>query len=181
MRRQLLAFALPFVVVLGMAGPADAAVEYFLQVPDAPGESADAKFPGWINVKEYEEHIAGSTRSFAFTANVNRSTPRLVGAAVTGKVFSTVTLVDRRTGGQQQTFYNVKFENVRITSVTSNATASGDVIPLYRFTFTCDRATWTYYVQKPDGTLDLQNPIVVTADFKAAVAPLPTIEIPRVR
>ena len=69
----------------------------------------------------------------------------------------------------------MRFEGVRVASVT---TAFSQDVPLVRVVFTCDKATWTYWTLRQDGTLDAQ--FQWTSDFRGP-APLKLEDVPRVR
>ncbi len=168
-------------VVVFATSRADAAmVDGFIQIAEAPGESMDARHPGWISVDSYSDTVSGGTRGFAFTMVMNRAYPKLLAATTSGQVFKLLTLELRKAGTTQFVFLNAKFENVRIANVSTSLSTSGAILPLVAVSFTCDRATWTYTPQKPDGSPDAA--VVNTIDFRAAAPPAIVLpDIPRYR
>lgn len=153
-------------------------VDSFIQIAEAPGESTDPKHAGWINVDSYSDTVSGGTRGFAFSMTMNRAYPKLLAATTSGQVLKLLTLEMRKAGTTQIILLNVRFENVRIANVSTTLSTSSMTPPLVNVSFTCDRATWTYTPQKPDGTPD--TPIVTTIDFRAAAPPAIVLpDIPR--
>lgn len=156
---------------------AGAATDLFLNIAEAPGESRDARHPGWIDVVSYDELVAGSTRSFAVVMKYNKAVPKLLAATTTNQTYKLMSLDLRKAGPVPLVVLSIKFEGVRIASVTTQSTQGADWSTV-RVTFICDRATWTYVSQKVDGSPDAT--VTWTTDFRGS-APIKLEPIPRVQ
>ena len=179
-RTHLLALAVA--VALLLAAPrAHAALDVFLQIPDAPGESTDVGPAGnhrdWNEAFAYTESV--STKSFTVTIPLSRSYPKLLPFATSGQVFKAWTLHMARAGGDRSLFLSIVFEGVRISTLTLGGNAkSAEAIPTVQVLFTCERATWSYTQRNAAG--GVAGVVSSTVEFRGTVAS-PSVPFPAIR
>ena len=105
--------------------------DYFLKIDGIPGESTDAKHKDEIQLVSFswgaEQQAAapagggagaGKPRfhDFRFTMRVNKASPLLFLATVTGQHIKEATLSVRRAGKQQLEYLKIKFGDVLVSS-----------------------------------------------------------------
>jgi type VI secretion system secreted protein Hcp len=151
------------IVFAAVSTVAPAAVDYFLKLPDVPGESTDAQHPDEIVILSYSWGVQGPTASGGGGAGVatfgdvvcvkemDRASPELFNRLASGAVLPTATLVGRRAGAQPFEFMKIELENVMVTSIQSSGAAAGDV-PTETLSLNYEKIRWTYVVQNPDGS-----------------------------
>ena len=141
------------------------AVDMFLKIKDAPGESLDAKHPGEIQILSVSWGVSNPS-SMAFGAGAgsgkanfqdiviakkfDKASPKLQLACANGKHFDEATLTIRKAGESPQEFLTYKLEEVYVTSVS--ASVSDEV--LESVTLQAAKITLDYKAQKADGKLD---------------------------
>jgi type VI secretion system secreted protein Hcp len=111
------------------------AFDAFLSIDGISGESSDDKHKGWIEVLYYSHGSSqpasatassaggGSTERvthhpFVIRKEIDKASPLLMQACCSGKHFATVTLHLNRAGGDKLQYYEVKMEQVVISSIT---------------------------------------------------------------
>ena len=157
-----------------------AVVDYFLKIDGIPGESADSKHKGEIDVESWSwgESQGGtmafgggggagkvSMQDFHFVMKVNKATPKLLLACATGEHIKKAELTCRKAGKEQQEFMKYTFSDVLISSYQTGGSASGSVIPNDQISFNYAKIEVEYKEQKADGSLG--GPIKVGYDLKA--------------
>ena len=155
-------------------------VDYFLKIDGIPGESADAKHKGEIDVESWSwgESQGGtmafgggggagkvSMQDFHFVMKVNKATPKLLIACATGEHIKKAELTCRKAGKEQQEFLKYTFSDILISSYQTGGAASGSVIPNDQISFNYAKIEVEYKEQKPDGTLG--GPVKVGYDVKS--------------
>ena len=103
------------------------AVDYFLKIDGVPGESADAKHKGEIQLESFSWGETGSggagagggggagkvqMQDLVVTMVVSKASPKLMLACATGKHHKDAVLTARRAGKAQQEFLVFKFKDV---------------------------------------------------------------------
>ena len=157
-----------------------AVVDYFLKIDGIPGESADAKHKGEIDVESWSwGESQGGTMAFGggggagkvqmqdfhFVMKVNKATPKLLIACATGEHIKKAELTCRKAGKEQQEFLKYTFSDVLISSYQTGGASSGSVIPNDQISFNYAKIEVEYKEQKADGSLG--GPVKVGYDLKA--------------
>lgn len=139
-----------------------AGVDHFLKISGIQGESQDRAHKDQIEVQSWSWGLARSTATvggvagkpvfedISITKNVDRSTPKLVGACATGKHFLEVGLAARRAGGDFD-FLVIKLSDVTISRLETSGEDAGS-FPIDAFSFQFGRIEYSYTPQKADGS-----------------------------
>ena len=144
------------------------AFDCFLKLDGIPGESADSKHKGEIDVMSYS-FGATQTGSFAygggggagkvqfqdfhFVMKMSKATPKLFLACANGEHLKSAILTVRKAGKEAQEFYNVKFTDILVSSYTTGASGGGDEVPTEQISFNFTKMEMEYKEQKADGSL----------------------------
>ena len=145
-----------------------AAFDMFLKIDGVPGESADAKHKGEIDVLSWSWGASnpvvgrgvggGGAGKVAFqdltiTKYIDKASPALYLACCQGNHYNTATLTVRKTGLNQQEYLVYKLSDIIISSVAP-AGAQSDAKQAEKITFNFGKIRWTYTPQKADGSSD---------------------------
>lgn len=142
-------------------------VDYFLRISGIQGESQDRTHKDEIQVWSWSWGLTrpsatgpGSAARPAFQdlsimKRVDRSSPRLAEACVTGKHFQEAVLAAREAGGPNfsRDFLSIKLSDVTIPSYQNSAQETGS-IPMDSFSIDFAKIEYSYTLQKADGTPD---------------------------
>jgi type VI secretion system secreted protein Hcp len=111
-------------------------IDYFLKIDGIPGESRDAKHKDEIELVSFSWGVAQSGRvaagggggagrpqfkDFEFLMRVNKASPQLFLATVSGKHLKEASLSVRRSGKAQLEYLKIKFTEVFVTSFHEEA------------------------------------------------------------
>ena len=138
--------------------------EYFLKIDGVAGESLDAKHKdeielvsfSWGAGHEGREDAGGSGagrarfRDFHFTMRVNKASPQLFLATVSGKHIKEATLSVRRAAKAQLEYLKIKFTDLLVTSFEE---AGGGDAPEEMVAFAFGRIELEYRPQQATGAL----------------------------
>jgi type VI secretion system secreted protein Hcp len=153
------------------AGTADA----FLKLDGVPGESADAKHKGEIDLESFSFGVkntgsvssgggggAGKAEfsSFRFEKLYDASSPKLFLGSASGQHFKSAVVTFRKRGGDQQEFLTYKFEDILISNYNQGGTQEPPLLEDVALTF--DKVSISYRPQNPDGSLG--DPITASWD-----------------
>jgi type VI secretion system secreted protein Hcp len=156
------------------AGTADA----FLKLDGVPGESADAKHKGEIDLESFSFGVkqtatigggggggAGKAEfsSFRFEKLYDASSPKLFLGSASGEHFKSALVTFRRRGGEQQEFLTYKFDDVLVEHYDQGGTTEPPLLEDVGLTFR--KVEITYRPQKADGSLG--DPITASWDIAA--------------
>jgi type VI secretion system secreted protein Hcp len=155
---------LPFV----LRGEAMAASDYFLRIDGVPGESADSKHNGEIELESFtwgETNSAGhpgpgagagkvSLQDLSFVMRFNKASPMLFLACANGKHLKSAVLTARKAGKPQQDFLVYRFTDVLVSSYQTGGSADVADGPIDQVSLSFARIEVEYRSQKPDGSLD---------------------------
>ena len=111
-------------------------IDYFLKIDGIPGESRDAKHKDEIELVSFSLGVAQSGRmaagggggagrpqfkDFEFLMRVNKASPQLFLATVSGKHLKQASLSVRRSGKAQLEYLKIKFTDVIVSSYEQRA------------------------------------------------------------
>jgi type VI secretion system secreted protein Hcp len=142
------------------------AIDMYLKVEGATGESQDANHKEWIDIASYswgatqQGTMSGgggggagkvSFSDLTVAANLDKATPALLKYCASGKHVSEVKLSICKAGGTQIEYSTIVLKDVIVTSVqTSNAAGLEQVAMNY--SFQASQVEQHYWVQSKDGT-----------------------------
>jgi len=120
---------------LGVVAPAEAAVDYFLEVNGVPGESHDSKFAKSIDVEAYswgasarseKKGNAVNLQDLSVSKKVDVASPALFQRLVQGTTIPSAELIARKAGESQLVFLRYCFQDVRVTSISHSGSGGED-------------------------------------------------------
>ena len=120
---------------LGVVAPAEAAVDYFLEVNGVPGESRDAKFAKSIDVFSYSWGASANSekkgnrvnlQDLSVSKRVDVASPALFQRLVQGTTIPSVELIARKAGETQLVFLRYCLQDVRVSSIQQSGSTGGD-------------------------------------------------------
>jgi type VI secretion system secreted protein Hcp len=144
------------------------AVDYFLKLDGIPGESADDKHKGEIDVESFSWGAtqqgssafgggagAGkvSYQDFHFVMKMSKASPKLLDAVSTGKHIKQATVTVRKAGTKQQEFLTIKFYDLLVSSYQTGGSGGGSEIPMEQISMNYAKMEMMYKEQKADGSL----------------------------
>ena len=144
-------------LLLLMPGVSFAGVNFYMKIPDIPGESKNADHEGEIDVYGISWSMSQSGRlSCLEDMEVNKlvdlSTPYLFLAQSTGRAFDEVVIMARKDSGDAHLDYlTITLSNVMISSLSTGGDR-GDNPLTEKVTLGFDKMTIKYVVQNEDGS-----------------------------
>lgn len=153
-----------------------AAVDFFLKIDGAPGESNQSGHAGEIELESwgFGETNEGtfargggggagkvSMQDFHFVMHTNKASPKLFEACATGKHIPSAKLTCRKAGETQQEYYKVTFTDLLVSSFQ---TSGSGVLPMDQISVNFAKIEIEYSEQGPDGKL--KAPIKAGYDLK---------------
>jgi len=137
--------------------------DYFLKIDGIPGESKDAKHKDWIDLVSFSWVVtqpgsgagggggAGRPKfeDFHFVMRVNKASPQLFLASVTGKHIKEASLNIRRPGSSGLEYLKIKFGDILVTSFQETA---GEEAPQETIGFNFGRIAMDYTPQQTTET-----------------------------
>ena len=143
----------------GVVAPAEAAVDYFLEVNGVPGESQDAKQAKSIDVLEYSWGASVSPDKkgprlgdLVIKHRVDLASPPLFQRLVTGATIPRAELIARKAGASQFIFLRFCFQNVQVSSIQQSG-ALGDDAPTEEVSFSYGAVSEQYIQQDNTGNI----------------------------
>lgn len=139
-------------------------VDYYLTVPNIPGEATAPNFPGAIGVLSFSWGMSNSGTAasgsgsgsgkvslsdFSILKSFDRSSPLLMDAVVRGRHLPSV-ILSLVKAGSTQPFLTYEFDDVLISSISDSGS---DEIPTESVSFAMARVIVTYYYQNQDGSI----------------------------
>lgn len=142
------------------------AFDAFVKIDQVPGECTDDKHKDWVEVLSYSHSIsqprtatksstggAASERcdhgEFVIVKQLDKASPKLYEYCSSGKHLKEVLLEVCRAGGDKLKYFEVKMEEVLISSVAPGGSAKGsDNVPTEEVRFDYGKIKWTYTQQK---------------------------------
>ena len=143
-----------------------ATFDYFLRVDGIPGESADAKHKGEIEVLSWswgETQETGSPSSggaagrvdmsdLTVVARVSKASPHLLLACASGKHFKSAVLTGRKAGKGQLDYLTFSLTDILVSSYQTGGGASVE-LPMDSVSLSFAKIQVEYKEQKADGSL----------------------------
>ncbi|QIL20891.1 type VI secretion system tube protein Hcp [Thermomonas sp. HDW16] len=126
------------------------ATDYFLKLDSIPGESADSKFKGEIDIQGFSlgaqnsgsmAHGGGGGAgrveylNVSISKRVDKASPKLLELVSNGKHIAKAELFCRKQGGEQMVFYTVTLTDVLVTSVSQNGASHDHLLETITFDF----------------------------------------------
>ena len=157
LKQLILAFA--FAIALFATTNANAAVDFFIRIDGIPGESTDTDHQGWIDVLSVSQGInrsvdtatgrleAAKPGPFTFRKRIDKSSPLLARALVTGEVIPKVEIELTRsygTGGTRAVYYKYELTNVLVTSYSVSGAGAADDVPAEDFSLNYTEIRFEY-------------------------------------
>jgi type VI secretion system secreted protein Hcp len=154
------------IIILLMVGAANAGVDNFLKIEGVNGESQRKGYEGQIDVLSWSigGSQSGTTHSgtgggagkvnlqdFTFIHYVDKASPALFKALVSGEHFTRVKLTVRQAGEHRYTPIKIVMASVIVTSLNTGGSA-GDEKLTETVTLNFQQISYTYRKQKPDGS-----------------------------
>lgn len=162
--------------------PAHAATtDVFLQLDGIPGESTDAKHKDWIEIRSYSQGFSNPTSTGSgggggagkvscgdvnVMKSIDKASPKLMEAVMTGKHIAKGTLAFRSASGKGDVdYYTVVLDEVFVTSVQQSDASSDGTRINESVSLAASKFSFSYRTQKADGSYD--TPKTFTFDCKA--------------
>ena len=145
---------------LGVVAPAEAAVDYFLEVNGVPGESHDSKFAKSIDVQSYSWGASANSEKkgnkvnlsdLNVSKNVDVASPALFQRLVQGTPIPSVELIGRMAGESQLVFLRYCFQDARVTSIQHAGSGGGGDSPTENVSFGYGAVSLQYTPQDAKG------------------------------
>lgn len=148
------------------------AVDMFLKIDDVKGESMDDKHQDEINVLAWSwglknsgtTHVKGgegksSVQDLNITKYIDKSTPALMLATLTGRPFDYGILTVRKAGGKEAIEYiKIEMKEILVTGISTGGSGGEDRLT-ENVTLNFASFKLTYTPQKPDGSADAAVPV----------------------
>jgi type VI secretion system secreted protein Hcp len=138
----------------GVVAPAEAAVDYFLEVQGVPGESQDAGLSNAIDLQSYswgasaEKSKPPRLNELSIEHLVDAASPALFQRLVTGTTIPSAELIARKAGETPFTFLRFCFQDVRVTSVQQKG---AEDVPIEQVSFSYGAVSEQYTQQSATG------------------------------
>jgi type VI secretion system secreted protein Hcp len=144
------------------------AVDMFIKIGDAGGESADHKHKGEIDVLSWQwgmsqsgtGHIGGgsgsgkvSVQDLTFTKYIDKSSPKLMLSCCNGKHFPEALLTVRKAGEKPIEYVKIKLTEVLVSSISTGGSGGEDRLT-ETITLNFSQVAVDYTSQKADGSPD---------------------------
>jgi type VI secretion system secreted protein Hcp len=142
------------------------ATDFFLDIPDIPGESTDDKFKGKIDLISWSwgEANSGTAQSgggggsgkvsaqdFHFVKKMDKSSPLIAQSCATGKHFAKGQLICRKAGGNQLVYFTTDFTEFLISSYQVGASSGSEEVPTEQVSLNFSKVLWAYTIQDEKG------------------------------
>jgi type VI secretion system secreted protein Hcp len=134
------------------------AVDVFLKIKGIPGESADSKHKGEIDVISYSWGLSHQRRrrsptpeDFVIIKRSDASSPLLLEAACAGDTIDEALLTVSKAGGQQEEYLKITLEDCIISSYNTSSTSSEE--PTESVSINFAKMEMEFRPQRADGSL----------------------------
>src|SRR3972149_11880147 len=156
---------LGFTIMAGTASQAFAAVDMFIKIDTIDGESKDKAHPNEIQLESWSFGASQSgsmamgggggagkvsLHDFSVTKHIDKSSPKLFEALVTGKHLKDATFVIRKAGGEPLEYLKITLTDVLVSSYSTGG-ASGDDRPMESVSFNFAQIKMSYVEQDATG------------------------------
>ena len=139
----------------------------YIKIGDIKGESTDDRHKDWIDVVSFSHSVSvpvsasasGTTRGkaavrdFIITKGIDKASPLLMQAALSGTVIPTIEFEVSRPGAREgEPYLKYELKEVLITSYRTSGSTSGDAIPMESIALNFSEIRVVYTEQRPDGS-----------------------------
>ncbi|KUM03192.1 type VI secretion system tube protein Hcp [Chromobacterium subtsugae] len=141
------------------------AFDAFLKIDGIPGESGDDKHKDWIEIQSFSHKLEQPAQASASTAGgataervnhgvyeithfLDKASPKIYEACCTGKHIKDITIELCRAGGDKVKYMEIKMEQVLISKVEPQGSATDSGFPSEKVSFSYGKIKWTYTQQK---------------------------------
>ena len=143
-------------------------IDYFLKIDGIEGESKDSKHAKEIQILGFTwgesqpasiPYTSGggsgkvTMQDLTFTMYACKASPKLFLSCAKGEHIKEATLVARKAGGSQEEFYQIKLEEVLVSSYNTSG-GNGSTLPMDTVTLAFAKISYEYRPQKDKGALD---------------------------
>ena len=130
------------------------AIEYHLEVKEAPGESASTKHKGQIELLSWSWGASNPMSDLSFTKRVDKASPKLLTLCVTGDHAKDATLYCSKQTGQKtpEDFLIIKLTEVYVSGFQCGG-SSGEETGTESISVSYATIDYDYKVQGADGKL----------------------------
>lgn len=129
----------------------------FIKFDGVDGEVTDVGHAGWSGLLSFShraQRIGGTTREattvvdpFVVSKELDKSSPKLAEAVLSGKPIPAVTLHDTRTlNGARQVYLSYELKNVLVSSYSMAGNGSGDATPTEQLSLNFEEIKVTYTI-----------------------------------
>lgn len=148
--------------------------DIYLILDGIDGESTDSEYAGAINVLAFSWGVtqSGTThmgtgggagkcdvQDLSITKYIDKASPNLMLAVMTGKHFKEATLMVRKAGETPLTYVKVLMENLIVSSVSTGGSGGEDRLT-ENITLNFGKVSFVYVPQLADGTGDAEIEII---------------------
>lgn len=159
MRRLSLLVTITAVTILAVVPPANAAVDYFLEIDGIPGESQDAQQADSVDVLSFSWGATNSRgrgrtqlQDLQILKNVDVASPVLFQRLAQGTQISSMELLGRRAGGSSKPFLHYCFQGVQVASI-QQADTRDSATPTESVSFSYNAVSEQYAPQNANGSV----------------------------
>jgi type VI secretion system secreted protein Hcp len=143
-------------------------IDYFLKIDGIEGESKDSKHKNELMLLSFNwgesqpvsiPFTSGggsgkvNMQDLSFSMFTCKASPKLFLACAKGEHIKDATLVARKAGGDQEEFYQIKLEEVLVSSYNTSG-GNGSSLPVDNVTLAFAKINYQYRPQKDKGALD---------------------------
>ncbi|TWT36537.1 hypothetical protein KOR34_14430 [Posidoniimonas corsicana] len=143
-------------------------IDYFLKIDGIEGESKDSTHTNEIQLIGFNwgetqpaSFVYGtgagsgkvSMQDLTFTMRACKASPKLFLSCAKGEHIKEATLVARKAGGDQEEFYQIKLEDVMVSSYNTGG-GTGDSLPMDTVTLAFAKISYQYRPQSDKGALE---------------------------
>jgi type VI secretion system secreted protein Hcp len=143
-------------------------VDYFLKIEGIEGESQDDKHKNEIHLHSFSfgAHQTGthgggggggsgkaSCQDLSFVKHVDKSSPKLFLACVSGQHIKKAWVTCRKAGKTAQEYWKITLEELHVSSYTTGGPHDGVALPTDQVSINYGKIELEYKEQKPDGSL----------------------------
>ena len=144
------------------------AVDYFLELEGVDGESKDSKLKGKIEIESWSWGESNATsvgygggqgtgkvsmQDFHFVKRFDRASPTLILKCADGTHIPKAVLTCRKAGTEQQTYLEITFTKVYVSSYQTGGSGAGGIYPTDQISLSYEEIEVNYQEQDDKGNV----------------------------